>query len=309
MPDDRFIHPKLGHSIKVGGLSDFHFRVWATYILAADDCGVMRASAIALQDTNVALERRAQKTVQAALEDLIRLDLINVFEHQGRRFVYQWDWQDWQKVRYPRASIHPDPPPDVLVKCSELTQELFRIRAERFRESSGNGAGIIPEDSRKAAEVLPKDYGDSSEVLRSLPRAGGRDRLTANGKRLTANGFDHGFSEFWDAYPRKVGKDAAKKAYFKRHPDAELHARMLAAIAAQVRNPAWLEEAGRFIPHPATWLNAGRWEDEPVAVHRAMEPSRWQDACTHDPPCSNATNCANLQAIEAYKAEQHAQTR
>lgn len=149
-----------------------------------------------------------------------------------------------------------------------------------------------PDGNQDSTERQPSSQPKTKSPISDLS-------TTYEKKVLTYDRFD----EFWDTYPRKVGKDAAKRAYLKRRPDADLHARMLAAIDRQARDPAWRKDGGQFVPHPATWLNAGRWEDEPAAVPRAMEPSRWQDDCTHDPPCTNATNCANRHAIEAYKAE------
>lgn len=70
------------------------------------------------------------------------------------------------------------------------------------------------------------------------------------------------FDEFWSAYPRKVGKDAAQRAFDKRKPDRPLLDRMLAAVAKQKASPDWTKDDGQFIPHPATWLNQGRWQDE-----------------------------------------------
>jgi hypothetical protein len=75
-------------------------------------------------------------------------------------------------------------------------------------------------------------------------------------------GDDELFNTFWTAYPSKVGKDAAKKAFAKRKPTAELLGEMLNAIAEQKTSLAWIKEDGQFIPHPATWLNQGRWMDE-----------------------------------------------
>lgn len=72
------------------------------------------------------------------------------------------------------------------------------------------------------------------------------------------------FARFWEAYPRKVGKDAARKAFAKRRPDDALLARMLAAIASQAAGEQWRRDGGQFIPHPSTWLNEGRWQDEEV---------------------------------------------
>lgn len=75
-------------------------------------------------------------------------------------------------------------------------------------------------------------------------------------------GADGRFEGFWQAYPKKVGKDAALKAFEKRKPDDVLLQRMLNAINAQSRGEAWLKDGGQFIPNPATWLNQGRWQDE-----------------------------------------------
>ena len=37
---------------------------------------------------------------------------------------------------------------------------------------------------------------------------------------------------------------------------------LLDALDKQVRSPQWKKDNGEFIPHPATWLNGKRWEDE-----------------------------------------------
>lgn len=71
------------------------------------------------------------------------------------------------------------------------------------------------------------------------------------------------FLAFWRAYPNKVGKDKAADAWAKQAPNLEA---CLAALKWQTQQPQWTKDGGRFIPHPATWLNQGRWADERVAV-------------------------------------------
>lgn len=71
------------------------------------------------------------------------------------------------------------------------------------------------------------------------------------------------FEKFWSAYPRKVGKGAAEKAFKKYKPDDTLLSVMLSALSAQKRSEQWIKENGKFIPYPATWLNQRRWEDAP----------------------------------------------
>jgi hypothetical protein len=81
-------------------------------------------------------------------------------------------------------------------------------------------------------------------------------------KRREPNGSSDLFDRFWGAYPRKVGKDAARRAFQKRQPDEALVTAMLAALDQQRQSQQWVREGGRFIPHPSTWLNQGRWQDE-----------------------------------------------
>ena len=70
------------------------------------------------------------------------------------------------------------------------------------------------------------------------------------------------FDKFWDAYPRHVNKQTAKRAFDKLKVDEEMLGKLLEAIESQKQSTQWQENEGQFIPHPATWLNGHRWEDE-----------------------------------------------
>lgn len=74
------------------------------------------------------------------------------------------------------------------------------------------------------------------------------------------------FDRFWEAYPRRQGKEAARKAWAKIRPDDALLAEMLAALERQRASDQWRKDGGQFIPLPATWLNGRRWEDEPTPI-------------------------------------------
>ena len=73
---------------------------------------------------------------------------------------------------------------------------------------------------------------------------------------------DRVFDMFWRGYPRKIGKGAARKAWAKATDRPPILA-ILANIQAHVDSDQWQREGGQFIPHPATWLNQKRWDDEP----------------------------------------------
>ena len=75
------------------------------------------------------------------------------------------------------------------------------------------------------------------------------------------------FDEFWTAYPRKVGKAAARRAYLVARKGGEWPgaAAVLEAVEVAKTSKDWKKSNGQYIPHPATWLNQGRWADEVVA--------------------------------------------
>ena len=77
---------------------------------------------------------------------------------------------------------------------------------------------------------------------------------------------DGDFDRFWPAYPKKVGKDAAAKAWRKLDPNPALTERIINDLFLRVDQGAWLPEKHKqYIPNPATYLNGKRWEDEIVA--------------------------------------------
>jgi hypothetical protein len=70
------------------------------------------------------------------------------------------------------------------------------------------------------------------------------------------------FESFWNCYPVKKGKAAAKKSFARAVKSASPD-EIIAAVEKQKRWPEWVKDNGAYIPHPATWLNQGRWSDEP----------------------------------------------
>jgi hypothetical protein len=111
-----------------------------------------------------------------------------------------------------------------------------------------------------------------NDVLRRKSAATIPNHTIPNRKTTTSSSTDvDGFEEFWKAYPKKVGKGAAVKAWKRAIGSGgiELSA-VLNAIASQKRCEQWQRDGGQFIPHPATWLNQSRWLDEmPIANHSA----------------------------------------
>ena len=68
------------------------------------------------------------------------------------------------------------------------------------------------------------------------------------------------FEKFWEAYPKHMGKEKARKAFAGLRVSESLLSEMLAALEVQKKLPQWQDK--QFIPYPASWLNQRRWKDE-----------------------------------------------
>lgn len=71
---------------------------------------------------------------------------------------------------------------------------------------------------------------------------------------------DADFDEFWRVYPRKEAKKAAMESW-RRAIRTEAPS---VIIAAALRYRADPNRDAEFTAHPTTWLNQGRWDDEPL---------------------------------------------
>jgi len=77
-------------------------------------------------------------------------------------------------------------------------------------------------------------------------------------------GADERFDRFWKAYPKKKSKGDAKRAWGKVKHLPDILEKITDSLIWQVRSEDWIKDNGQFIPNPATYLNGGCWEDEPV---------------------------------------------
>jgi hypothetical protein len=86
----------------------------------------------------------------------------------------------------------------------------------------------------------------------------------------TRKAYTAAFESWWAAYPRKVGKTAAFKAYQRAVPHLAPE-RLLEVTKRFASSPAG--RAGIYTPHPASWLNAGRYNDDPAEWQRTESQS------------------------------------
>ena len=80
------------------------------------------------------------------------------------------------------------------------------------------------------------------------------------------------FEAFWTQYPRKTAKPSAQKSWGRIGGDG-LAVAIMAGLERHKLSLQWQKDDGQFIPHPATFLNQRRWEDD-VTIAQVAPLSR-----------------------------------
>jgi len=91
---------------------------------------------------------------------------------------------------------------------------------------------------------------------------------------------DIGFESFYKLYPRKTNKPGALRAWKKIKPDAALRPRIMDRLKTFIAID-WSRTEPNYIPHPATWLNGRRWEDQiiqPATPKRGEASDDWDES-------------------------------
>jgi hypothetical protein len=179
------------------------------------------------------LEGDPSETLRRVSDDLRTLSaagLVQRYEGDSKRLLYIRSWDEHQRVSHPGKPRYARP----------LTCE-----------------------NTDPPAILPKSSGKAPETLRPEQGAGSREQGTSTLPPVAAS-----FDEFWAVYPRRIGKEDARKAYAKAlktsAPDV-----ILAGARRYAREVA--ETEPKFIKHPGPWLRAGRWEDEPTPLLPVVE--------------------------------------
>ena len=73
---------------------------------------------------------------------------------------------------------------------------------------------------------------------------------------------EQNFELFWQLYPHKAGKKAAKKAWMGIKPAEPMFSTIMNALNAAINYWDSQSISLKHIPHPSTWIIEERWEDE-----------------------------------------------
>lgn len=187
---------------------------------------------------------RESLDVNGYLSVLARLGFIVRYENEGRRLIQVCNFRKHQSPHHTEKAkgfpFHNDP------KSLIVTDNGY----ETVKEQGSDGEHQVTE---RSDSLIPDSLNHDS---------GFTDSLIPEEKTCAPAAHADLFEKFWKLYPNKKGKANAQKAWARLKVTDDLFAIIADGLARQVCCDAWLKDGGAFVPHPATWLNGKRWEDE-----------------------------------------------
>jgi len=89
------------------------------------------------------------------------------------------------------------------------------------------------------------------------------------------------FDKFWAAYPKKVAKADARKAWAQTKDIRPELTNLLTAITATCKTDSWMKDGGKYIPYAASYLRGERWDDiHEVVLPNVVNEKPWHETAT-----------------------------
>ena len=129
---------------------------------------------------------------------------------------------------------------DAMARNGATGGRASKANASKFKQTEANASKAKPTNNIRH-KTEDREHKTEDDIPPKSPSAG------------------DAFERFWSVYPRKVGKQSAKRAFEKVKLPIET---LVTAVERQKCSDQWTRDNGQYIPHPTTWLNQGRWDDE-----------------------------------------------
>ena len=195
------------------------------------------------EDTRESLAR-----IHRALASLATASRITRYRVAGKGYLAITNWDEHQRIDRPSKPRYPQPeeadsPP---LTCDDHEESQCAV--------------TFPSHPRE----------DSSRARRGLVAGAGSREQGAGSEGAGKNTRSAEFEKWWALYPKKIAKEAARRAYTRVAP--RLSALVLLEGVQRYRDDPNRDPA--YTANPATWLNEGRWDDEPLPSRNgAAKPS------------------------------------
>lgn len=239
---------------KVQMLDGETFKGWVNILCIASTCDGTLPSAkdmsFRMRMSDVTCDGLVQKLVTAGLLDVTKKG-IRPHNWDSRQFKSDSSAERMRKLRERKRTADSDDSSPPVTGDDDVTSQVTPPEQRQNRA-----------ETEQSRENVYAQNGDSKSVKKSklIPEG---DKTV--GPIMATEHEPSGFAQFWQAYPKKVSKDAARKAWVKLKLSQHSE-QVLESLERWKASKGWKKNGGEFIPYPATWLNRNDWADEELTT-------------------------------------------
>jgi hypothetical protein len=267
----RTVKPEFWLNEELASTSE-HARLLAIALLnVADDKGYFKANAKLLRAACFPFDDDSKKCL-GSIQELSKIGYVEIrISECGREIGRIVKFSEHQRIDKPKPSVLAKEFSDCPIRKNDNPGSI--------QDESMTNPGSIQDESQ--------EEGKGREAERNGKERKGKDTI---GQKRVLTEIEKRFEEWYSLYPRKIAKSAALQAYKKAIHLLGGESSEAADTLIVESKPRLLDLAKKekqFIPHPASWLNSGRWADEietPVKpISRNFNPGPDYDPRTQTP--------------------------
>ena len=224
----RIIKESITTSESLAAVSADAERLFWRLVVKADDYGLYYGNPKILSSMCFPLNPPAEKKIQSLLAELVGQGMVGTYtsEEDGKQYLKLLSWDKHQQTRA-KKSKYPLP-----VSFDSIC-----------KQANGNQT-----QAKVPVNVNGNEIGNEKRETGTRPFGAGTG--------------PSGFDRFWEAYPRRVGKQDALKAWGQLNPDDDLVDLIVAGVERWKTCDLWTRDGGKFICYPATFIRGRRWEED-----------------------------------------------
>lgn len=164
----------------------------------------------------------------------------------------------------------------VITHISILKEQGFLVSTNRTRDNGSNTSCeyklFLQDGDVKISDTPSKNILQEDVNLFNNHNLVNINLVNETKDVLTNEEFTTKFEIFWQSYPKKTGKQYARKAFAKAIKETE-SGKIICGCYAYAELCKRENRPKKYTLNPATWLNGGHWDDEEVSFKDEKETS------------------------------------
>lgn len=207
-----------------------------------------------------------RETLEKLLQRMEQVLRILYDEGTKEVFLLHWAEGNWNKKTATLRALAAD--------LKEIQSKTLKETVKTLLLKNGIFAEEETENTEKTAlSEQEENNGEQKGTTRNKRSGEGEGEGEGKGEKIYTSKSAE-FFLFWKEYPNKKNKQTAMARWDRMRVTAGLYEKIMEGLARAKNSREWAEKDGRYIPHPASWLNAGGWENEyrPIAPEKPTPP-------------------------------------